>query len=61
MDIDDKTGGRFKQIRADLGMNQTDFGLLLKKKQHAVSYYEKGRMPDQESLKTLHSMGYSID
>ena len=54
-------GKRFRQIRRELGLNQTDMGKLISKKQRAVSYYEEGRMPDQDALKVLHSMGFSID
>ena len=54
-------GKRFRQIRSELGLNQTDMGKLLNKKQRAISHYEQGRMPDHGSLKKIHSMGYSID
>lgn len=54
-------GKRFRQIRSELSLNQTEMGKLLKKKQRAISHYEYGRIPDQDSLKKLQSLGFSID
>ena len=54
-------GKRFRQIRSELGLNQTDMGRLIKKTQRAISHYEQGRLPDGDTLRTLQSWGYSID
>lgn len=54
-------GKRLRQVRRELGLNQTEMGKLLHKKQRAVSYYEQGRLPDQKALKILYSLGFSID
>ena len=61
MKCDPDMGMRFRQIRQELGINQTDMGEMLNRKQRAISYYEQGRLPDRMVLTVLHSMNFSID
>lgn len=50
-----KTGGRIRKIRGDL--NQAAFGSLFGVKQNTVSKWEKGTVPDEETLKKIANYG----
>lgn len=59
--LDRERGERLVQIRKSLGENQVEFGMRFGKTGPAVCNYEKGRLPEDEILKKLCEMGYSLD
>ena len=59
--MDRERGKRLRLIRKNLGENQIEFGIRFDKTGPAISNYERGRLPEDEILKSLHDMGFSID
>lgn len=50
----DKFGEKLRELREELGLNQAQFGKLLKTTQRNISYWEKGKSePDYETLKFI--------
>jgi PAS domain S-box-containing protein len=59
--MDSERGKRLRLIRKTLGENQIEFGSRFDKTGPAISNYERGRLPEDEILKNLYEMGFSID
>jgi PAS domain S-box-containing protein len=59
--MDGERGKRLRSIRKHLGDKQALFGERFGITGSAVSLYEKGRLPEDEILKELYKLGYSID
>ena len=59
--MDGERGKRLRSIRKHLGDKQAQFGERFGITGSAVSLYEKGRLPEDEILKELYKLGYSID
>lgn len=59
--MDRDRGQRLRLIRKNIGESQTEFGVRFGKTGPAISNYERGRLPEDEILKNLYEMGYSID
>lgn len=53
---DVKTGELIRDARLRRGLNQTDLARLLKVRQSAVSYWERGRLPDLENRIRISAM-----
>ena len=59
--LDYERGKRLRLIRKSFGETQAEFGARFDKTGPAVSNYERGRLPEDEILKALFQMGFSID
>ncbi|UCE20053.1 MAG: PAS domain S-box protein [Gemmatimonadota bacterium] len=59
--LDKERGERLVKIRKSLGENQVEFGTRFGKTGPAICNYEKGRLPEDEILKKLCEMGFSLD
>jgi transcriptional regulator with XRE-family HTH domain len=59
--LDNERGKRLRLIRKSFGETQAEFGSRFAKTGPAVSNYERGRLPEDEILKALFQMGFSID
>ena len=60
MEHAENTGSRFKEIRKDMRETQSEFAQRLGLSQGAVSTYEKGRLPDEQTLRKIHNQNQLV-